>query len=80
MTEAVQAVLEYGFMELHLSLISVNHYAYNQRSRRVIEKCGFQYEGTIRQGVFLYDGRVEDLCCYSLFLAEYLDGKSKSSK
>ncbi len=80
MTEAAQAVLEYGFTELHLSLISVNHYAYNQRSRRVIEKSGFQYEGTIRQGAALYDGRVEDLCCYSLLLEEYLDCKSKSSK
>ena len=66
MTEAARAVLAYGFTQLHLALVSVNHFAYNQRSRRVIEKCGFTYEGTLRQGAGLYDGRVEDLCFYSM--------------
>lgn len=74
MTEAARAVLGYGFTELHLSLISIYHFAYNQRSRRVIEKCGFQYEGTLRQGSFLYDGRMEDLCCYSMSFEENMKG------
>lgn len=71
MTEAVHSVLRYGFTELGLSLVTVTHYAYNQRSRRVIEKCGFHYEGTLRQGAAVYDGRVEDLCCYSMTAEEY---------
>ena len=71
MTEAAKAVLRYGFEQLNLEMVSINHYSYNNRSRRVIEKCGFTYEGTLRQGVCLYDGRVEDICCYSMTAAEY---------
>lgn len=71
MTEAAKAVLRYGFEQLDLEMVSINHYSYNNRSRRVIEKCGFTYEGTLRQGVRLYDGRVEDICCYSMTAAEY---------
>lgn len=71
MTEAAKAVLAYGFEELALKILSINHYATNHRSRRVIEKCGFTYEGTLRRGAGLYDGRVEDLCCYSMTEEEY---------
>lgn len=80
MTEAAQAVLEFGFSQLHLALVSINHYAYNQRSRRVIEKCGFTYEGTLRQGAGLYDGRVEDLCCYSMTPEEYRRSRQTLAK
>ena len=65
MTEAVAPVIDYAFREEKLRLLTVNHFSFNQRSRRVIEKSGFQYEGTLRQGAVLYDGRAVDLCCYS---------------
>ena len=42
--EAVRAVLTYGFTELGLRRIWCAHYEGNWRSRRVIEKCGFQYQ------------------------------------
>lgn len=71
MTEAVAPVIDYAFREEKLRLLTVNHFSFNQRSRRVIEKSGFQYEGTLRQGAVLYDGRVADLCCYSLLAWEY---------
>lgn len=77
MTEAAQALLRYAFDTLGLALVTINHYAYNARSRRVIEKCGFTYEGTLRQGVGLYDGRVEDLCCYSMTAVEYWAGQKE---
>lgn len=77
MTEAAKAVIAYGFENLDLAMISIYHYAYNHRSRRVIEKCGFTYEGTLRQGAFLYDGRIEDLCCYSMTAAEYQEKYKK---
>ena len=71
MTEAAQAVLSYGFQEMGLSLIAIDHYPHNQRSRRVIEKCGFHYEGLLRQGALLYDGTRQDLCCYSMTAEEF---------
>ena len=76
MTEAAKAVLRYGFQELGLGLISVRHSSYNQRSRRVIEKCGFHYEGTMRQYSRLYDGTILDGCFYSLTAQEFAAANS----
>lgn len=42
--EAVEAVLQYGFLERGLSRIWCGHYADNWRSARVIRKCGFRYQ------------------------------------
>ena len=66
MTEAAKAVIEYGFRELAISMISCTCYSINPRSRRVIQKCGFEYEGCLRQGEKRYDGKVLDVECYSL--------------
>ena len=71
MTEAVAPIIDHAFRREKLRLLSVNHFTFNDRSRRVIEKSGFQYEGTLRQGAVLHDGRVADLRCYSLLAWEY---------
>ncbi len=71
MTEAVQAVLRYAFRTLMLEMVTVYHYPFNLRSRRVIEKCGFCYEGTLRRGSTRFDGVVLDNVCYSLLREEY---------
>ena len=42
MTEACRKLIEYGFSEMGLESIWCTHYDGNDRSRRVIEKCGFQ--------------------------------------
>ncbi|HHV46451.1 MAG TPA: GNAT family N-acetyltransferase [Tissierellia bacterium] len=72
-TEAVKRMLKYGFEELDLDLISVYHYPHNMRSRRVIEKCGFKYEGVLRKASVLYDGTVYDDVCYSMTKEDYYD-------
>ena len=54
-----------------LDVLSVIHYTFNTRSKRVIEKCGFKYEGTIRNAKELYDGRIVDEACYSILKEEY---------
>lgn len=71
MTEAARAVLAYGFDTLALSLISVVHYPDNLGSQRVIEKCGFYYEGTIRQADKIYTGEIRDVKAYSMTSAEF---------
>jgi putative acetyltransferase len=75
MTEAAKAVVSYAFLCLGLEVVSVDHYPENARSKRVIEKCGFVYEGTLRDAVRLYDGTTRDLCCYSITRQEFLLGK-----
>ncbi|MDF2537523.1 MAG: hypothetical protein K0S76_544 [Herbinix sp.] len=70
-TEAARAAIRYAFEEMGIELLSVNHYSFNQKSKRIIEKCGFYYEGTLRHSTKIYDGSVYDLVCYSMTRQEY---------
>lgn len=70
-TEAAKEVIRYAFEDLNLSLISIQHYPHNIRSMRVIEKCGFKYEGTLRYAAKIFNGSVYDLMCYSLTKDEW---------
>lgn len=72
MSEAVRRAMEYCFLEGNMRLLSVSHYTFNDRSRRVIEKCGFLYEGTLRQTYLRYDGAVFDEAIYSITKEEWL--------
>lgn len=50
MTEAVQSVLNYGFTQMDLHLITANCYPHNQRSQRVLEKMdSYTKDGFIKQ-------------------------------
>jgi len=74
MTEAVQSVLNYGFIQMNLHLITANCYPHNQRSQRVLEKNGFIYEGRLHQAELMYNGQIYDHLCY------YLENPSLSRK
>ncbi len=73
MSEAAGAVIPYAFEKLNISLLTVHHYSFNARSKRVIEKCNFRYEGTLRHCSKIYDGTIHDLLCYSMTREEWLD-------
>lgn len=66
-TEAVKCVLRYAFTELDLLVVAVCHYPYNKKSKRVIEKCGFTYEGTLRK----YSRNLSDSVRYSMTKEEW---------
>lgn len=65
-TEAAEAIINYGFNCLNLDLISAYCYPYNKRSKRVIEKCGFFFEGILRLSERRFDGLIYDHECYSI--------------
>jgi len=44
MTEACKRVIHYAFIELRVPMIKVGHFLSNEKSKRVIERCGFIYE------------------------------------
>lgn len=71
MTEAAKAVIRFAFEEMAVDMISVYRGPLNARSGRVIEKCGFRYEGTLRNAYKIYDGTVRDVNCYSMMKEEY---------
>lgn len=74
-TEAARRVIRFAFEEMDLEVLSISHFPFNQRSCRVIEKCGFRYEGTLRKSAVLHDGSVCDEVCYSLLKEEYQRNK-----
>ena len=48
MPEAVQAVIDWLFNEEKLDFIIVGHFDRNAQSKRVAQKCGFQYIKTTK--------------------------------
>ena len=69
MTEAVKQICEYVFANSDIVRIYAEPFAYNIASCRVLEKVGFQYEGTLRSNA-VKNGKVIDMEMYSLLKAE----------
>ena len=67
----VRRVLAYGFEEEGLRLITCYHQPGNERSRRLILRCGFAFEGILRSSGYQYDGTPMDEYSYSLTREEY---------
>ena len=65
MTEAVQQICRYVFDNSDIIRIYAEPFAYNAPSCRVLEKAGFQYEGTLRKNA-VKNGRVIDMKMYAL--------------
>lgn len=70
-TEATKAVINYGFEKINFHKIQICHKSINLPSRRVIEKCGFVYEGTLRD-YFYMDGQYVDRLYYSILKDEWI--------
>ncbi|WMJ90138.1 GNAT family N-acetyltransferase [Anaerocolumna sp. MB42-C2] len=69
-TEAVQKLMQYAFMGLQCDVMTVYHKAFNNQSKRVIEKCKFKFRG-------IYPRHSQDNpdsnACYFLTREDYLD-------
>ena len=71
MTEAVNLVIDYVFSKTDCEVLEIGHHSDNYRSKRVIEKCGFKYDGRLCKYKALYDGTVIDADFYSITKEEY---------
>ncbi|MBQ2898696.1 MAG: GNAT family N-acetyltransferase [Oscillospiraceae bacterium] len=69
MTEAVKQLCDYVFSHTDIIRIYAEPFAYNIGSCRVLEKAGFQYEGTLRSNAFK-NGNVLDMKMYSKLKTE----------
>jgi len=69
-TEAVRALVDFGFRELVLARIYAQVIAGNQASMRVLEKLGMVHEGTKRQHV-RKGHRLHDVVLYGLLRGEW---------
>lgn len=64
MTEAVRQLCDYVFSHTDIIRIFAEPFAHNSASCRVLEKAGFQYEGTLRSNA-VKNGNILDMKMYA---------------
>lgn len=69
MAEAVKQICEYVFGNSDIIRIYAEPFAYNTASCKVLEKAGFQYEGTLRNNA-VKNGKIIDMKMYALLKTE----------
>ncbi len=69
MTEALKAVIAFGFDELHLNRIEAQHETDNPASGRVMIHAGMRKEGVLRQRL-MNKGRYVDVALYAILRAD----------
>ena len=69
-TEAVKAIIKFGFKKLDANRIETHCDENNAASYRVMEKAGMKYEGTLRQKV-LIKNKFANMKFYSILREEY---------
>lgn len=72
-SETVDLLVEYCFAERRLHKIDARVLAFNDGSRRVLEKAGFEPEGC-RRDEFYVDGEYVDADLYGLVADDWRDG------
>jgi len=75
MSEAVGAILKYGFEQMNLHRVEAYIADYNIPSAKLLKRFGFTLEGNVR-GHYVVDGINEDSLLLSLLQPEYQQLKS----
>ena len=70
MSEAVAAMLAYGFNKMNLHRIEAMTADYNTASIKILEKSGFVYEGRLREH-YNVNGKMEDSVLYGLLKKDF---------
>ena len=69
-TEALKAVISYGFKELEINRVEAEVMQGNTASERVLTKLGFTKEGILRHWMY-WNGQHYDMTMYSLLRANF---------
>jgi len=75
-TEATIALIDYSFNKVNFHKIQVCHKESNIASKGLINKCGFTYEGTLRD-YFYMDEKYVNRCFYSMIRSEWEKNPTK---
>jgi ribosomal-protein-alanine N-acetyltransferase len=70
-SEALTAIVRFGFGQLNLNRIYARTIADNHESVRLLERLGFQREGTFRRHSWEDDGAFHDSAMYGLLREEF---------
>ena len=74
MTEAIRQICTHVFENTDINRIFASPYATNAGSCRVLEKAGFELEGTLRQNA-VKNGKMVDMKMYALLKPPHSDGE-----
>ncbi len=75
MTEILTELLRFAFEEVNFNKITAEYMTPNVGSGKVLQKCGFTYEGTLRQNIKANDTKIYDVAVYSILKSEYENTK-----
>jgi ribosomal-protein-alanine N-acetyltransferase len=70
-SEALSAMLQFCFEDMAFNHVEADTLVVNTRSVRLLERLGFQREGTRREYILEDDGLFYDSAIYSLLRREY---------
>jgi len=70
-TEAVRALMQFGFVAMHLHRINVDTRMDNIASVRLMKKLGFQHEGVRRECIRNEDGTYQSWGLFGMLEDEY---------
>ena len=70
MSEAVQAVVQYGFEVMDLNRLYAHHMLRNPASGKILEKCGFTQEGLLRERVVKW-GQFENVALWAMLYKDW---------
>ena len=73
MSEAVKALVDYAFTKLNAFEIDAGCFLENNRSERVLIKCGFKYVGIHEKDYLNYDNKYKDCKRYRLLREDYME-------
>ncbi len=71
-SQAAKRICKEAFEKYDIVRIYAEPFEYNTGSRRALEKAGFTYEGTMRNGVYK-EGQIYSYCMYSILRDEVYD-------
>lgn len=77
--EAVLAALEFAFETLRVKRVEAKYIVGNEKSRRVMEKCGMTFEGILRKSM-LIKGEYRDIGICSVIAEEYYEKQRTGAK
>ena len=71
MSEALNAIVEFGFTKLGLNRIEAQHESDNPASGHVMANAGMKFEGTLRQRIY-NKGRYADVDLYAIVRSDFM--------
>ena len=69
-TEAVNAIIKFGFHQMKLEKITSRCKPENIASYKVLEKCGLNFDGVVKKQIWM-KGEFHDMMMYSLISNDY---------